>query len=331
MPIITKHGYFSALVAIAFVSAAGGARSTGCGEAGMTGEKASCGDLRESGVLQAPALQRRPSAATIIEIPSPAPRSCVETVGAVRAKELATQCGSISPAAHPPCHVENPCATIVDEIKRGCALWRQSGKTPAFCDAKAAAAPGSAAGGAQTQVSAPSHGKWPERLTLADKARLDAFQATRAQAVSEARASQSKEDVAALEQALGGKELSVHDGFDPTGEWRCRTMKLGKLLPLTVYPWFRCRISDDGAGWRLDKLSGSQRTSGRFYDMSDARMVYLGALFYNDDPPVAYGAAAERDQVAIVVRPGTNRLRLEFPSPVHESLFDILELERAAR
>ena len=164
-------------------------------------------------------------------------------------------------------------------------------------------------------------------LTPADKARLERFETVRSTAVAEAKARGAPADVAALERALSGTPMSVRQ-FDPAGAWRCRTIKLGKSAGLVVYGWFRCRIVDDGAGWRLDKLTGSQRVSGRFYDDGETRMVFAGALSMADEPRQAYGRPGARNQVAVAVRPGPDRLRLEFPEPEVESVFDVMELER---
>jgi hypothetical protein len=165
-------------------------------------------------------------------------------------------------------------------------------------------------------------------MTAADKARLASFDKVRAEAIAEAQKGGSKEDVATLDAILAGKTLAFSEGFDFTGNWQCRTVKLGGNLPLTVYGWFKCRISDDGSGWKLDKLTGSQRTAGAFYTDSDTRLTYLGVLYYGDEKPKKYGSDPDRDQVAYVVRPGENRVRLEFPSPKYESKLDILELRR---
>ena len=164
-------------------------------------------------------------------------------------------------------------------------------------------------------------------LTAADKARLQRFEATRTAAVSAARSAGAPADVAVLDKVLSGKLLSVRSA-DLTGDWRCRTIKLGKSAGLVVYGWFRCRIVDDGAGWRLDKLTGSQRVSGRFYDDGETRMIFAGALSFGDEPRQAYGRPGARNQVAFAVRPGPDRLRLEFPEPEFESAFDVMELER---
>jgi hypothetical protein len=165
-------------------------------------------------------------------------------------------------------------------------------------------------------------------MTPADKAKLAAYEATREKAISEARAGGTPADLVELDKAFSGSPVSLHENFDPTGAWRCRVLKLGGGLPLTVYGWFDCRIADDGAGWRLEKRTGSQRTSGQFYDDGDTRLIYLGALHYGDQQPVRYGADGKRNQVAYVFRTGEKRMRLEFPAPEFESIMDVLEMER---
>lgn len=100
-------------------------------------------------------------------------------------------------------------------------------------------------------------------LTAQDRERLARLDATRTAAPADARSRGAPGDVAVLDRVVSGRPLSVRR-TDLAGEWRCRTLKLGKAAGLVVYGWFRCRIVDDGAGWRLDKLTGSQRVSGRF-------------------------------------------------------------------
>jgi len=41
----------------------------------------------------------------------------------------------VSPATHPPCNADNPCALIISEIKRGCGFFTPGStpKAPAFC------------------------------------------------------------------------------------------------------------------------------------------------------------------------------------------------------
>jgi Domain of unknown function (DUF4893) len=177
-------------------------------------------------------------------------------------------------------------------------------------------------------AAANADGEISKLITAPDKARLADFGKVRAEAIAEAKNAGAPADVATLDAILAGKSLAFSEKFDLTGNWQCRTVKLGGNLPLTVYGWFKCRVSDDGSGWKLEKLTGSQRTAGAFYTDSDTRLTYLGVLYYADEKPKKYGTDPDRDQVAYAVRPDKNRVRLEFPSPKYESKLDVIELKR---
>ena len=179
-----------------------------------------------------------------------------------------------------------------------------------------------------TATLARADGVLDKRLTPFDKERLAAVDTTVAAALAEARAGGAPEDVAILDAALAGTPLPLDGAYDPNGDWKCRTIKAGGTLPLTVYPWFACRISEDGAGWQLEKLTGSQRTKGSFYTLSATRLAYLGAFYVNGEKPGSYGKDPKQDQVAIVERRAENRLVFLFPAPHYESKLDILVMER---
>lgn len=174
-------------------------------------------------------------------------------------------------------------------------------------------------------------GDLPGKLSADDRQRLETFDSVRGEAIGAARDSDDKAAVATLEQILSGKPQAIRGATDLAGSWRCRVAKLGGTLPLVVYDWFRCRITDDASGLRLDKVSGSQRTAGTFYDGANPdRLTYVGTSYYGyEGKPKPYGKDAERGQVAYLVRVGPDRLRLEFPSPRFESQFDIMELQRS--
>ena len=171
-------------------------------------------------------------------------------------------------------------------------------------------------------------GEFDRRITAPDKLRLAGFDASMAEALAQARTGGTPEDVAVLDAALAGTPLPLAEGFDPVGSWKCRTIKVGGGLPLVVYPWFKCRITDDGAGWMLEKLTGSQRTRGMFYTLSATRLAYLGGGYVAGEPPRAYGAMPAEDQVAVVERRAENRIILMFPAPHYESKLDVMVLER---
>ena len=170
-------------------------------------------------------------------------------------------------------------------------------------------------------------GVFDRLITAADRARMQGYDATREQALDEARRDGTPADVRTLDAILGRQPQSF-SGFDMTGNWQCRTIKAGGLVPLIVYGWFKCKVSDDGSGWMLEKLSGSQRTKGRVYTDGDTRLIYLGSGFVAGEKPRAYGKGPETDQVGYAFRTGASEWRIEFPAPQYESKLDIIEFQR---
>ncbi|MDX8501133.1 DUF4893 domain-containing protein [Mesorhizobium sp. VK4C] len=174
----------------------------------------------------------------------------------------------------------------------------------------------------------PAHadGEVQKLITAADKARLDKYGETRKAALEEAKAGDPAE-VRELD-ALLAKPLVAFSDKDLTGNWNCRTIKAGGISPLVIYGWFKCKVSDDGSGWRLQKTSGSQRTTGRFFDDGEKRAIYLGSFSVNDDKAKPYGSGPESDQVGYAFRNSAIEWRIEFPAPYYESKLDIMELKR---
>lgn len=87
-------------------------------------------------------------------------------------------------------------------------------------------------------------------------------------------------------------------------------------------------MTDDGSGWRLEKISGSQRTKGRFFDDGEKRAIYLGSAYVNNDPAKPYGSGPQTDQVGYAFRNSAKEWRIEFPAPYYESKLDIIEFKR---
>ena len=174
----------------------------------------------------------------------------------------------------------------------------------------------------------PAHadGEVQKIITPADKVRLDKYGETRKAALAEAKAGDPAE-VSQLD-ALLAKPLVAFSDKDLTGNWQCRTIKVGGISPLVIYGWFKCKVTDDGSGWRLEKISGSQRTTGRFFDDGEKRSIYLGSGYVNDNKPKRYGSGPESDQVGYSFRNSANAWRIEFPAPYYESHLDIMELKR---
>lgn len=163
-------------------------------------------------------------------------------------------------------------------------------------------------------------------ITAADKTRLAKYDETRKAALAEAKAGQSGE-VKELDALLARPQVAFSDK-DLTGNWQCRTIKAGGLGPLVIYGWFKCRVTDDGSGWMLEKTTGSQRTKGRFYDDGEKRSIYLGSGFVAGEKVQRYGAGPKTDQVGYAFRTGPNAWRIEFPAPYYESKLDIIEFKR---
>ncbi|HHZ07673.1 MAG TPA: DUF4893 domain-containing protein [Rhizobiales bacterium] len=164
-------------------------------------------------------------------------------------------------------------------------------------------------------------------MTPADKERLAKYGTVRAEAIAEARAGGAPADLAVLDAILVAPQIPFA-GLDMTGNWQCRTTKVGGLGALVVYGWFKCKVSDDGSGWLLEKTSGSQRTKGRFYDDTERRLIYLGSFFVSGEAPKPYGSGPESDQVGYAFRTAEGSWRIEMPSPYYESKLDIMEFRR---
>jgi hypothetical protein len=171
-------------------------------------------------------------------------------------------------------------------------------------------------------------------LTPTDLGRIAGFAKARSDAIAVARERGAPGEVATLDAILAGEEQPIL-GVDIRGDYRCRMAKLGSAdeeaegaVALVIYDWFRCRIDEDEIGYRLEKLSGSQRVVGHFIDDSETSLVFYGSDFYADEGPRAYNAVADRNTVGRFVKVGDERYRLELPLPFLESKFNILELKR---
>jgi len=113
------------------------------------------------------------------------------------------------------------------------------------------------------------------------------------------------------------------------GTYRCRTIKLGgkdDALSSVVYGYFSCKIAKADGGWSLAKVTGSQNFSGTLTPAGDG-LVYKGASNYGYESPHRYGDDPDDDQVGCMygVADNPRHYMLELPSPLLESLHDIIE------
>ena len=172
-------------------------------------------------------------------------------------------------------------------------------------------------------------------LRAADLDRLERYEGAAGDGLLNALSTGTDADLETLTRALSGKPLPPA----PSGDWNCRTIKLGGPSRLVVYTDFTCRIRAVGpTEWTFEKLTGSQRSKGHIA-FHEGRAVYRGVGFVGSDAPaVDYAelptgqAAVEPNQtipqVAIFEQTSDTSARLTFPYPLIESTFDILYLTR---
>ena len=123
----------------------------------------------------------------------------------------------------------------------------------------------------------------------------------------------------------------VGGGPIPDGDYRCRVIKVGAksagLLNFISYPYFNCRIGQQGVLQHFAKLNGSQRQVGLIFPGDPLRQVFLGTLMLGDEAQaIQYGLDTERDVAGFVERIDPNRWRLIMPRPHFESQMDVMEL-----
>ncbi|MCJ8140384.1 DUF4893 domain-containing protein [Falsirhodobacter halotolerans] len=166
-----------------------------------------------------------------------------------------------------------------------------------------------------------------------DEVRLWSLDTALGEAMREVLTAGPSADLDRLAQAMAGEAWPAED-MDLTGAWSCTVMKLGGLLPLTVYAPFACRMDADGT---FRKTGGSQLTTGHM-EVIDGQMVYLGVGYAAGETPPAYADLPEMvdpadlpqflPQVAVVEQTGPATARMLFPYPLVESTFDVIALTR---
>ena len=172
-------------------------------------------------------------------------------------------------------------------------------------------------------------------LRSADLDRFQQFEALFGKALRHALAAGDPVDVGLLSAALSGTPQA--EGAIE-GDWLCRWMKLGDAVPLVVYSNFECRITADGDGWRVQKLTGSQRFAGSL-TRGAGGWVYTGVAHVGDTPATDYAGLPPDDQTPVEPNQTTaqvglfeivsdDRARLLLPDPILESDFDVIAFSR---
>ncbi len=171
---------------------------------------------------------------------------------------------------------------------------------------------------------------WRAVATIADRQRLREWRTAWIAALGKARGGGAGGSVDA-DPSLYAYDAALRDPIPPAGNYQCRTIKLGSKgaggVDFVAYPFFRCRVANDGAGVMLSKLTGSQRVVGIVYPHDTTRAVFLGTVALGDErSAMHYGRDATRDVAGWIERIGPARWRLAQPYPAFESTLDVLDL-----
>lgn len=171
---------------------------------------------------------------------------------------------------------------------------------------------------------------WQDLVTPDDAQRLAGRDAAFAAALAQVRSSEYAEAVSG-NPPLYDPDIRLDNPLPPEGTYHCSTHKLGgQFLAFIAYPDFVCTIHGSGATRQFVKLTGSQRPVGYIHADGARSGVFLGSLMLGDDAAlVPYGQDRDRDMVATVERIDKARWRIVFPSPLHESTLDIIDLRPA--
>lgn len=170
---------------------------------------------------------------------------------------------------------------------------------------------------------------WRAIATQPDRNRFARWRGAWTSALAQARRTNAAD--IAREGALLDPDAALAWGAPPSGEYRCRVIKLGSQsggsLVYVPYQGFTCRIRSEGASASFAKLTGSQRPVGFLLPDAGPRMIFLGTMQLGDETrALQYGHDPDRDMIGLVERIGARRWRLVVPYPRYESTLDVFEL-----
>ncbi len=176
---------------------------------------------------------------------------------------------------------------------------------------------------------------WEDVASPYDVHRLERLDEARAKGMDSAHMDAIERDREAVQDAFRGGVHPISRGA-LVGNWHCRTAKTGGILPPIGYGWFHCRVTERGGRLFFQKLNGTQRLAGYLYAHRSGGYVLFGGWSVKGEPMHMYsgnGASAGAqsspdDAVALVSAAGSGRVRLEFPFPGQESVYDVMELRR---
>ncbi|MBJ7579191.1 DUF4893 domain-containing protein [Devosia sp. MC532] len=107
-------------------------------------------------------------------------------------------------------------------------------------------------------------------LRAADVQRIDSFEAARTHGLKEAMTGATKAESKILTDVVGANFSPFSE--IPMGTYQCRVIKLGGIMPVTIYPYFECVVSEMSTA--IEKLTGSQRFVGTLHSNDSGSVFY---------------------------------------------------------
>jgi len=126
--------------------------------------------------------------------------------------------------------------------------------------------------------------------------------------------------------ALSGKKVAASQ---LAGDWYCRSIKVVRDAAFG-FPYFNCRITRRDGRLYFEKTSGTQRRAGWLFEDEGKRWVFLGALAYGEDTPMAYsglpgGGDPSMDLVGVVVAGNAGQILAIFPESDAYELYELVK------
>ncbi len=172
----------------------------------------------------------------------------------------------------------------------------------------------------------------PKKMDVSarDTGRLARLEISRSKGLAAALVAENSGERAVVSELFANDFAPIKDGDALIGGYKCRTIKMGGILPLTVYGWFACEINVEEGTLTIAKTSGSQRFFGLLFAAGNG-LAYRGALHYGYETGFKYyGDDEKRDQVGCLsaLDARGQHLVLELPEPYYESEHDVIEMVR---
>jgi hypothetical protein len=178
---------------------------------------------------------------------------------------------------------------------------------------------------------------WWLQATELDRDKLDRYEDAVTKGMMESRVAGEEHGTYNELTSIMEGTLAPADAAKLKGQWNCRTIKAGgPFAGFVVYGWFRCDVVEKDGRLFFEKLTGSQRMSGFFYERDEKTWVLLAAPNEGHSGPIRAYSGPEggitdpqlMDEPAIAALLEDGRVRIVFPWPELESTFNVLEMKR---